>query len=103
MADLVARETMKHFDNIVGPVKRPMRGAMRALDESRRFVFSLFTRDYWEDMKRKLPDVQARVGMDEAEYAAWLRERRVNDSWSRRLEYLQWLSARDDAEERSEE
>jgi hypothetical protein len=95
MADLVARETMKHFDNVVGPIKRPMRGSMRALDQSRRFVFSLLTQEYWEDMLRKMPELHARSGMSVDDYKAWLQERNVEDNWTRRLEYVRWLNERD--------
>ena len=36
-ADLYAREVMKHLDNTVGPVKRPMRRSMEALQKTKRF------------------------------------------------------------------
>jgi hypothetical protein len=100
MADLVARETMKVFDNELGPTKRPMRKSMEILDQCGRFVFTLLTRDHWEDMKRKLPEAMERSGLDMQTYTAWLGEHRLVDNWSNRIEYVRWLEARDEREQK---
>ncbi|MFZ0737615.1 MAG: hypothetical protein WAM96_11045, partial [Candidatus Acidiferrales bacterium] len=41
-ADLVARETMKHLDNQVGPKQRLTRASLRTLEESKRFTFNFY-------------------------------------------------------------
>jgi hypothetical protein len=45
---------MMHYDNIIGPKKRPTRGAMQVLIEAvpTRFWFTYLTREWAEDKKR---------------------------------------------------
>lgn len=54
VADLVAREAMKHLDNMIGPVKRDTRRSMRALMDTHRFEFTFHMKEYFDDFKNKL-------------------------------------------------
>lgn len=90
MADLLARETMKHFDNIIGPVKRPARKSLLAMTDARpeRFWFTYLTREWAEDKKRKEAESEAALGMSKEALRLWLQERGLADNWSNRLRWL---------------
>jgi hypothetical protein len=53
MADLLARETMKRFDNEFGPKKRDMRHSFRALQQTRRFSFEWYGKEHFEELIRQ--------------------------------------------------
>ena len=90
MADLLARETMKELDNGIGPVKRDMRRSMRALvDKGQpRFSFKYFMREYFEDFKKKFPDVEAAAQLDMGNYGPWLSTMGLTDCWTSRIRYV---------------
>ncbi len=87
-ADLYAREVMKHLDNTVGPVKRPMRRSMQTLRETNRFGCDLHLREFFEDFRRKFDEVANKVGIRAEHYRQWLRENGQADSISSRHRYL---------------
>lgn len=87
VADLVARETMKHRHNQIGPVKRDMRKSMKALADTKRFQFIYFTKADFEVMKRRMVDM-ALPGSTMTEYRAWLSGFNVDDSMTNRIRYL---------------
>jgi len=87
-ADLYAREVMKHLDNAVGPVERPMRRSMQTLRETNRFGCDLQLREFFEDFRRKFDEVANKVGMSAEHYRQWLRENGQADSISSRHRYL---------------
>ena len=87
-ADLLARETMKHLDNQIGPERRRMRRSMAALNETGRFRFRYHIREYFEDLKRKMVHLEGLTGVKESEYAAWLSRHRLLDNNTNRLQYL---------------
>lgn len=87
-ADLYAREVMKHLDNTVGPVKRPMRRSMETLRGTKRFGCDLHLRDYFEDFRKKFDSVAAKVGMSQDHYREWLTTTGQADSISSRHRYL---------------
>jgi hypothetical protein len=90
MADLVARETMKHMDNIVGPVKRLPRLSMRALARTRRFKFDFFPKEYFQDLKRNIGRL-IRPGGSISEYKKWREGHSLVDNAANRLRYMTWL------------
>jgi hypothetical protein len=92
-ADLFARETMKHLDNMIGPVERPMRRSMAALREAKRFGFDFYMREYFEDFRCKFESAAKDVGMDEEHLHAWLRKHKIADGVSARHRYLIELEA----------
>jgi hypothetical protein len=95
VADLLAREAMKALDNQVGPVKRPIRKSWQALQETDRFVVDAFSTDWFQDMKRKLPEMENKLGMDRNSYLQWLRERQRQHSISNMFAYADWTARRD--------
>jgi len=87
-ADLLAREIMKHFDNMIGPVKRPERRSMSALRKTKRVGCDLHAREVFEDFRRQFDEVSAKTGVSAETYGQWLRENRQADSMSSRHRYL---------------
>ena len=85
-ADLVTRETMKHLDNDIGPVKRNVRGAAKALLASGRIKFEQFTRERCLQAAKD----GAVKGYMRADYEEWLRANGLHDSVSNNLRYGQW-------------
>ena len=73
MADLVARETMKHFDNMLGPVKRIPRGSFLALQQTKRFAFEWYNKEYFHEMKRQAEEIAKAQGHSRIfqEYDEW--------------------------------
>jgi hypothetical protein len=94
MADLVARETMKHLDNIVGPEKRSTRLSMKALSESRHFKFDFFQREYLQDLRRKI-NILMRPGSSISEYKTWREAHRLVDNADSRLRYMIWVRSQE--------
>lgn len=94
-ADIIAREAMKHLDNLG---KRPMRRSLKALSELQGvpFVFDFFTREYCFHTKSIWPQLEEKTGMHPEKYLAWLIENRLgSDNWSNRFRYVNWLNLKD--------
>ena len=88
MADLLARETMKHLDNQIGPVQRRTRMSYLALARSSRFQFNFFLGEYFEDLVRRSNIITAaRSGHTRQAYDAWLANNNQMDSVSSRVHY----------------
>lgn len=83
VADLVARETMKHLDNRIGPTRRRTRYSMAALSDTGRFEFTFHTQEYFADLS-KWPS----FGVDVPAYHAWLKEKGLVDNISNRQRHL---------------
>ncbi len=99
-ADIIAREAMKHLDNLG---KRPMRRSLQALAELPRvpFVFDFFTRDYCLHTKSIWPELEKATGMDLEKYLAWLEENKLaSDNMSNRFRYVNWLNMNDIEDEK---
>lgn len=99
-ADLWVRELMKFFDGNLfteGYVPRPQ---WQTLIETRRFGGNLQCAEYFEDMRQKLPLLEAQVGMSRLEYASWLQSKRHHDNQSNRITYMMEVAARDRRAER---
>lgn len=84
VADLVAREAMKHLDNIVGPKKRRIRHSMSALCETGRFEFKFHTKEYFESVSQWPYE----FGVDIEVYAKWLKDRGLDDNISNRQKHM---------------
>ncbi len=94
VADLMARETMKHLDNMIGPKQRPTRKSFEALATTKgRLKFEFLMREYFEDMKRKIPEAQKAHGMRPDEYQQWLKRNKVQDNINSRHRFLIWFEA----------
>jgi hypothetical protein len=88
VADLLARETMKHLDNIIGPVKRDTRRSMKALNATGRFRFTFWNREWFEGLHRNFQQVASRFGVDLNEYPKWLLENGLVDNLSNRHQHM---------------
>lgn len=95
VADLLAREAMKALDNFVGPVKRPIRKSWQALRETGRFEVDSFSTEWFEDLKRKLPDLAQKLGIDKSDYVQWLRDRNRQHNISNMFHFVEWTTHRD--------
>lgn len=87
-ADLYAREIMKHFDNIIGPVPRPTRRSFARLLQTNRFGCDLHTREYFADFRSNFDEISVRAGMEQDRYHEWLRKNGQADTISTRHRYL---------------
>lgn len=95
IADLLAREAMKALDNKIGPVKRKTRKSWLALAETGRFKIDAFSVDWFESLKRQMPEAEKRLNMNRDDYMEWLRIRRRQHSVSAMLQYSDWTATRD--------
>jgi hypothetical protein len=94
-ADLWVRELMKFFDGNLfseGYVPRPQ---CQTLLETRRFGGDLQCAEYFEDMRQKLPLLEAQTGMSGEAYALWLQRKRRHDDQSNRITYMMEVAAQD--------
>jgi hypothetical protein len=88
VADLFAREAMKALDNVVGPIKRPIRKSWEALRDTQRFVVDSWGEDYFRDLLPDLKGAGERWGIRPSEYRAWLAETNRNHSMTAYVEYI---------------
>ncbi len=86
MADLVAHETMKHWDNQFGPVWRMTRGSFRALQSTGRFRYHFFGGDYFEDLVERSDRIASSRSLKQP-YQSWLNEHSLSDTVSARIKY----------------
>ena len=100
MADLVAREAMKDLDREVGPVKFPRRKSMLALAANDHFKFVKLDRDYCEQLKSGMAQLELETGFNREGYLQWLQDTgrvqngHLHDNWYNRAMYLAWLDNR---------
>jgi hypothetical protein len=66
---------MKGLDNQIGPVKRKIRKSWQTLLDTHRFQIVAFSIDWFEDLKRKLPDAEKNMNANRDIYLEWLRQR----------------------------
>jgi hypothetical protein len=95
VADLFARETMKGLDNHIGPKKREMRKSWSALYATNRFQVDAFSMEWFEDMKRKLPETEKTMNMNRDMYIEWLRQRNRQHNVSNMFQFVDWTARRD--------
>ncbi len=96
-ADLLARETMKHLGNIVGPVKRDTRKSMLALASTGgRINFDMLMREYFQSWFNAMSELQSRSGFTRDDYGAWLKENKLVDNISSRVRFLIWTQSKDE-------
>jgi len=95
VADLFAREAMKGLDNHIGPVKRRIRKSWQALLETQRFEVDAFSVEWFEDMKRKLPETEKKMDMNRDMYIEWLRQRNRQHNVSNMFQFVDWTARRD--------
>jgi hypothetical protein len=67
----------------------------QSLYATRRFGGDLLMAGHFQDLKRQMADLQIKFGVNETEYGAWLRERRLPDNQSNRILYVGHVNAKD--------
>ena len=95
VADLLAREAMKALDNLIGPVKRPTRKSWQALLDTKRFVTFGFGKDWFESLKRSMPEAEKKMNMNREMYFEWLRQRNRQYNVSNLFQFADWTAKRD--------
>jgi hypothetical protein len=88
VADLVARESMKHLDNMVGPVERPIRRSMSAILDTKRFQFNHLTQKYFESFRVNMDRLSQQFGVDHNDYVQWLDENGLIHNMSNLHRYM---------------
>lgn len=93
VADLVAREGMKELDNAVGPKSRAKRESLLALLRTGRFQFSMYGQEYFASLRRhiKKEEDDPQSPMKRALYAEWLVKKKLIDTHSNKLKYVEQL------------
>jgi hypothetical protein len=94
-ADLLAFEGMKVLDNIIGPVKRVKRKSWEALAKTQRFQTVIYSREWFEDLKRKMPELEKIVGFNQQDYLQWLKDRNRQHNISNMIHFTNWKAKRD--------
>jgi hypothetical protein len=94
-ADLWAREIMKFFDGNLFSESYEPRVQWTALTSSRRFGGDLQFATYFDDMKRKMPELESLTGMSGRKYREWLQKKRRHDNQSNRIRYMMEVAAKD--------
>lgn len=94
VADLIAYETMKALDNVVGPVKRPRRQSMKVLEESDRFWTKAYSVDWFNGLKSQYSEVEKLAGFTLEHYWNWLDERKRQHSTSNLILFADWMAKR---------
>jgi len=95
VADLFAREVMKALDNDVGPVKRALRKSWLALANTGRFHADGVSIEWFEDLKRKMSELEKMTGMSRESYMAWLNEYKLIHNTTNMFRYMAWCDKRD--------
>ena len=101
-ADLWARELMKHLDNQLGPVKRPIRKSFAALEDTHRFGANFYVDDYFDALRKAidaLDDPSLDRTISQSVYADWLARNNQNDHFQNRIRFF----IQQDALERSKD
>jgi len=96
MADLWAREAMKELDNRIGPVKRPRRKSLMAMNNTGHFGADCFVREYFEDMSGKLGQLEKKdPNFNRGAYIQWLTSQNLKDTHRNRIKFLLWFSTQE--------
>jgi len=90
VADLLAYEAMKGIDHSVGPVFRG-RKSWEALAKTRRFEIEGFGREWFEDIKKNMPQLEKQSGFNQNDYTQWLKDRNRKHSISNLIHFTNWL------------
>ena len=90
VADLVAREFMKHCDNfLIGPKKyKYPRESFKALSRSLKYRGIYEDGQYWRDFASKIQEIEKQTGITRSGYLQWLKENNVKDNSTNVHRYL---------------
>ena len=88
-ADLIAREAMKHDDNIIlGRYKYPVRREMQILMATNRFSFSHYGEDYLKAYLNDLYKLKIKLDSYYDNYTQWLKDNKLQNNDLNRHKYL---------------
>jgi hypothetical protein len=90
VADLIARETMKHLDNKIGPVYRAVRLSMSALMKNDKVRFFHLDKSHFQDAVNNFPASMESVST-RAAYSQWLRAKGLQDCLTSQLMHIREL------------
>ncbi len=88
VADLWARETMKHLDNIIGPVKRGTRASMRTLTNTGRFKCDFYMQEFYDELIERIKDIEDGSNINRKNYESFLSDYGLIDNMTNRIEYI---------------
>jgi len=94
IGDLLARETMKSLDNIIGPVKRNPRKSWLALAETGNFHVKAVGEEYFGDLKRQMPTLLEKTGIKFDDYRQWLQDTKHQDNTTNYFLYVEYVIKR---------
>jgi hypothetical protein len=86
-ADLLAFEAWKALDHTVGSIKRTRKSweVLRATD---RFETLAYSKEWFEDLKKDMPELRKTVGFNEADYLQWLERSGVKHNMSNLISFV---------------
>ena len=94
IADLYVRETMKHgFKHFNGD--HSFRGSFKRLIDTKRFKADYFEKEYWEDYRNKLPEIEKTAGITRDDYMKWLKEKGLADNSVNRTSFVAYINEMD--------
>jgi len=63
--------------------------------DTNRFVTYGFSTEWFEDLKRQMPEAERKMGMDRDMYIEWLRQRNRQHNVSNMFQFADWTAKRD--------
>jgi hypothetical protein len=94
VADLLARETMKHLYNIIGPKQIPIRKSILSLKNTNRFEFDFLDSNYFElKFKPMIKSIETNSGRNRQDYLDWLCKNKLDDNLNTIIRYLIYLDS----------
>jgi hypothetical protein len=93
--DLLAYEAWKALDHTVGRVKRK-RKSWEVLRGTGRFETISYSKQWFEDLKRNLGNLENKVGFNQQDYSQWLTDRGRHHDLSNVFQFLDWIRRRDE-------
>ena len=89
VADIIAREAMKHYDNIIlNRSEYKVRKSMSALLDVNRFTFTVYGRKYFEKYSQNFEELEQKSGIYYNEFVKWLQDNKLQDNSFNRHRYL---------------
>ncbi len=94
VADIVAREAMKHYLNFYsGPKKYDIpRLSFAALNRTNRFSFRVHGRAYWQWFREQFEEISKQSGISVEKYKEWLIKNKLPDNVTSRNRYMLFLN-----------
>ena len=89
-ADLFAREAMKDLDNVIGPVKRKIRGAWKTLRDTNRFHVVSYSHDWFNELERDMTNIIHSAGFSKSDYSDWLKTHKREHNVTAYIEFFPW-------------